>query len=178
MTADKLLKHPGPLERLFGAGASAPVLDFLMLAAHENQAYSASEIARFSGVSPGKARAALSVLRQLGLVAESAVPQQQGGAGRLRAGRVKKYMLDRNSAILAPLEKVVLALTDAEMGAGPRPAVAQEAPPVDAGHAPPHLDDHGVGEAAAELVEKRLIRLDDQTTTSTSSAATTETRRD
>lgn len=177
MTADKLLKHPGPLERLFGASVSAPVLDFLMLAAHENQAYSASEIARFSGVSPGKAKVALSALHQLGVVAESAVLQQQGGAGRLRAGRVKKYRLDRNSAILAPLEKVVLALTDAEMmGTKSRPAVAQEAPPAGAGHAPPHLDDHGVGEAAAELVEKRLIHLDDQTSSTT--AATTEATRD
>ena len=68
---NKVLKSPGPLERLFASSSSAAcILDFLILAAQKGQYYSESEIARYSGVSLKSTKAVIFNLQRLGLVKE------------------------------------------------------------------------------------------------------------
>lgn len=151
MPSDKLLIKAGPLERLFGEESSAaPVLDFLMLAAQKDQPYSEAEIARYSGVSLKKTKKVISRLQGMRLVIE-AVEDDDGRAKRAKKRR-SKYLLNRNSAIMVPLERLVISLTDTEIHKSPAPGQmafhdAQKRP--------------GVGEVAAELFEKGLVKLDD-----------------
>ena len=70
MTDSKLLRHMGPLERLFTGSTCAPVLDFFMLAAEEDKTYYATEIARFSGISIKKVRIAIHNLQEMGIMTE------------------------------------------------------------------------------------------------------------
>ena len=147
MAADKILTQAGPLERLFSGSPNASILDFLILAAPANQAYSDSEIARLSGIAPKKTKAAIVSLQKLGLVTThvSAKLGKRGG---------KKYQLNRESGIMIPLEKLILAMTDTELS---KPDAIQKIT-ADIGE---QLD-QGIGQTVAELVEKGLVKLDGQ----------------
>jgi len=151
MPSDKLLIKAGPLERLFGGESSAaPVLDFLMLAAQKDQPYSESEIARYSGVSLKKTKNVISRLQGMGLVIEAVADND--GRTKMAKKRRSKYMLNRNSAITAPLEKLVISLTDTEIhkSTAPEQMVFHDA-----------YNQLGVGEVVTELFEKGLVKLDD-----------------
>lgn len=151
MSSDRLLIRAGPLERLFGGEcSSAPVLDFLMLAAQKDQPYSESEIARYSGVSLKKTKNVISRLQGMSLVIEAAVDDDS--RTKTSKKRKCKYMLNRNSAIMAPLEKLVISLTDTEI----HKFTALEQMAFHDAHTR-----HGVGEAATELFEKGLVKLED-----------------
>lgn len=150
MSSDKLLSKAGPLERLFGEESSAAlVLDFLILAAQKDQPYLESEIARYSGVSLKKTTNVISTLQRMGLLIE--VVANDEGRTRTSKKRKSRYVLNRNSAILAPLENLVVSLTDEE--------IRKSTAPVEMTFYDAHRQ-HGVGEVATELFEKGLVRLD------------------
>lgn len=155
MSADnKLLKNTGPLERLFTGSSSAPILDFLMLAAEENRAYSDSEIARYSGLSLKKARATISNLLSSGLVAELILEDGQSNKSGKKKRR-KKYTLNRDSEIIISLEKLVLSLTDTEIKKPQEVVVRKVSADTNIGHTK-----HEIGGAITELIEKGLVKLD------------------
>lgn len=155
MSVDKLLKSAGPLERLFAGSTSAVILDFFMLAVEEGHVYSDSEIARYSGTSLKKARGTISDLQRLGLMEELLLENdRQGKSGKKK---VKKYTLNRDSEIIMPLEKLVLTLTDTEIKK--RSKVMRK---VSADANDDRYTEYGVGEAATELIEKGLVKLDEQ----------------
>ncbi len=156
MSADKLLKSTGPLERLFAGSTNSSILDFFMLAAEQGHVYSDLEIAQYSGISLKKAREAIPVLQRLGVVAELLIENDTQGKSRKK--KIKKYALNQDSDIILPLEKLVLTLTDVEIKR--RGKVTQRAS-VDANDG--EHTEHGLGEAAKELIEKGLVKLDEQT---------------
>ncbi|HEX7032568.1 MAG TPA: hypothetical protein VF172_06170 [Nitrososphaera sp.] len=133
-----------------GESSTAPVLDFLMLAAQKDQPYSESEIARYSGVSLKKTKNVVSKLQRMGLVIEAVV--NDDGRTRMSKQRRSKYMLNRNSSIMVPLENLVISLTDTELH---KPTAPVEMTSHDAQRR------HGVGEVATELFERGLVKLDD-----------------
>jgi hypothetical protein len=76
----------------------------------------------------------------------------------IRASQVrrKKYTLNRDSEILTPLEKLVLALTDTEIKK-PSETVRKVSADINVRHT-----EHGVEEAAKRLIKKGLVTWDDQ----------------
>ena len=159
MTSDKLLRHAGPIERLFAGSPTAAILDFFILAAQEDQIYSDSEIARLSGLSLNEVKPAISDLQHLQIImAESARKvENEYKSGKTR--RKKKYKLNRDSRIMIHLHGLVLTLTDMEIKSPPSmPAQKVSVDDIDQQHL-----EQGIGEAAKELIDKGLFKLDDQT---------------
>ena len=107
----KVLKSPGPLERLFASSSSAAcILDFMILAAQKGQYYSESEIARYSGVSLKSAKAVISNLQKLGLVKERVTTMVTAGKKRRKD---KAYAFrDEDNSLSKALANLVLVLTD------------------------------------------------------------------
>ena len=156
MTEDKLLRHAGPLERLFAGSTCAPLLDFFMLAAEEDKSYYASEIARLSGIPIKKANIAIHNLQEMGVMIE--VDEERGIEGKSKKKNQKRYKLNRQSSIIIALGKLVLAVTDIEIKK-PSSIRAQEI----SANSTCQRTEERIGLAASELIEKGLIKLDQQT---------------
>jgi hypothetical protein len=117
-------------------------------------AYSDSEIARYSGISLKKARATISDLQRLGLVAELLLKDgHQGKSGKKKRKKVHAKLRQRNNNAM---EKLVLALTDIEIKK-PSETVRKVSADINVRHT-----EHGVGEATKGLIKKGLVALDDQ----------------
>jgi hypothetical protein len=160
MTSDKLLRHSGPLERLFAGSPMAAILDFFILGAQEDQIYSDSEIARLSGLSLTKAKPAISGLQNLQLLlTEAVLGQEDDGYKSAKRSRKNKYRLNRHNKIMIQLERLVLTLTDTETRSSPSiPVQKVSDDDIDQQHI-----GYGIGETAKELIEKGLFKSDDQT---------------
>lgn len=134
---NKVLKTPGPLERLFSGSSSACILDFMMLAAQKDQYYSESEIARYSGVSLKNTKAMISNLQGMGLVQEKVV----NIVGKKKQSKTYAFS-NADSNLLKALANLVLELTNREVAKTSKPA----------GH-------NRVGDAVEELIDAGIIKL-------------------
>jgi hypothetical protein len=81
---------------------------------------------------------------------------RDGHQGKSGKKKRKKDTLKRDSEIMTPLEKLVLALSDTETKK-PSETVRNVSADINVRHT-----EHGVGEAAKELIKKELVTLDDQ----------------
>lgn len=143
LSPDKILKTPGPLERLFPGSSSACILDFMMLVAQKDHYFSESEIARYSGVSLKNAKAMISNLQGMGLVqAEMAVI-----AGKKKRNKVYAFSdADYSSSLSKALANLVLELTSREVTKTSK-------------HTVKSADAHRVGDTVDELIDTGIIRL-------------------
>jgi hypothetical protein len=146
---NKVLKSPGPLERLFASSSSAAcILDFMILAAQKGQYYSESEIARYSGVSLKSAKATISKLQRLGLVQERVMVVNAGK--KRRKDKAYAFRDEDNSCSLSKaLANLVLVLTDKAVK----------------GHTSTAIESingqNQVGDVVGELIKAGIIKLSD-----------------
>ena len=146
---NKVLKSPGPLERLFASSSSAAcILDFLILAAQKGQYYSESEIARYSGVSLKSTKAVIFNLQRLGLVKERVMMVT---TGKKRKNKAYAFGNEDNSSLSKALANLVLILTDMEVR-NPHPSTATELSTSTTGQDLP-------GDVVRELIEAGIIKL-------------------
>jgi hypothetical protein len=143
---NKILKTPGPLERLFSGSSSACILDFMMLAAQKDHYYSESEIAHYSGVSLKNTKATISNLQDMGLIREEVLT--------LIAGKRKKnskrytFISSADSALSKVLASLVLELTNSEVAKTSNKYAAKSIDPNYVG-----------GDVVDELIDAGLVKL-------------------
>jgi hypothetical protein len=146
----KVLKSPGPLERLFASSSSAAcILDFMILAAQKGQYYSESEIALYSGVSPKNAKATISNLQRMGLVKERVTTMVTAGKKRRKDKAYAFRDEDNSSSLSKALANLVLVLTDKAVKGHTSTAIEST------------TGQDQVGDVVGELIEAGIIKLTD-----------------